>query len=111
MVRGDHLVTGTQPKRVQHDGDPDGGVGHQRRTVGVGAEEPGDVPTRVRDPLVQPARVEALRVGVNLVAQPLLHPLHRHRDRAGRAVVEVGDRGIEGEQQPGPGQRLGRARR
>src|SRR5215475_9919989 len=55
---------------------------------------------RVCDALPQPGRVEALRVGLDLVAEPLLRALDRHGDGAERSVVEIGDGGVEREQQP-----------
>ena len=82
----------------------------QGGAVGIGAEEGGEVPAAVRDAVLEPDGVEAQRVRLDLVAQPLLGPLDVDRHRAERAVVEMGDRRVEGEQQAGAGYRRRRSR-
>ncbi len=68
------------------------------------------MPPHVPEPVGQPLREEPGRVGVHLVAEPLLGPLHADRDRAEGAVVEVSHGRVEREEQPGAGNRLGRIR-
>ena len=68
---------------------------------GSAPRKAGQVPAGVGDPVDQARGEEAQRVGLHLVAQPLLGALHGDRHRAERAVVEVADRRVEGEEQPG----------
>ena len=106
VVGGQHLVTGLSvpatgaPRRRRWWCWPPGAA------VRVGAEEGGQVPAGVREAVEQPPGEEPQRVGLHLVAQPLLGALHRDRHRAERAVVEVADRRVEGEEQAGARERL-----
>ncbi len=108
VIGEQHLVAGLESDRLQDQRDPGGGVREQRAALRVGAEEPGHVPSGVDEPVDEALRVELDRVGLDLVPQALLGALHTQRDRAEPSVVEVRDRRIQREQQPGP--RDGRGR-
>jgi hypothetical protein len=103
VVGHQHLVTGRQRKGREHGTGSGGGVGDQRESVRVRAEEGRRAPPHLLDGRLPLAAEEAHRIGVHPRPPAVLLLLDRVRNGAVGAVVEMGDTGVQRPQRADPG--------